>query len=58
MANTVLGSTALYKTDKTPALTEICSTEERKIINKHIGKFVMCWIVINVMKINEAQLEG
>lgn len=58
VSNTILDNTALYKTGKTPALMEICSTEERRIINKHIGKFVICWVVINAMKMNEAQLEG
>lgn len=44
------------KQAKTLPSWNLCSTAGKKIKNKYIGKFIICWMVINAMKTNEAVL--
>lgn len=44
------------KQAKTLLSWSLCSTAGKKITNKYIGKFIICWMVINAMKTNEAGL--
>ena len=47
----------MYKTGKNPAFVELmfyCGEKD----NNYTGKFIICLMVINTMKTNEAVLEG